>query len=136
MSYGMAAALQVAVYDALNADAAVASLSGGAIYDALPRAPVPPIYVVLGPESVRDASDKTASGAVRDFPVTVVSEAAGFSGAKMLAAAISDVLTGAELPLAHGRLVGMDFLRARARRIGGAREIEVWFRARVDEEAG
>jgi hypothetical protein len=134
MSYGITAALQTAVYNALYADAEVASLSGGAIYDALPRGSVPPLYVALGPENVRDASDKTGAGAVHDFPVTVVSEAAGFAGAKALAAAISDVLTGADLPLTRGRLVRMGFLRARARRIDGAREIEVWFRARVDED--
>lgn len=135
MSYGITAALQAAVYGALVADVAVASLSGGAVYDALPPGPVPPLYVTLGPETVRDASDKTGAGALHDFPVTVVSEAAGFAGAKALAAAISDALTGADLALARGRLVRLAFLRARARRVDGGREIEVWFRARVDEDA-
>jgi len=135
MSYGSTAALQAAVYGALTGDAAVATQSGGAVFDALPPGPVPPLYVTLGPERVRDASDKTGAGAVHDFPVTVVSEAAGFASAKALAAAISDALTGADLVLARGRLVRMAFLRARARRINGGREIEVWFRARVDEGA-
>lgn len=135
MSYGITAALQAAVYGALTGDAAVANLSGGAVYDALPQGAVPPLYVTLGPETVRDASDKTGAGAVHDFPVTVVSEAAGFAGAKALAAAISDVLADADLVLARGRLVRMAFLRARARRVDGGREIEVWFRARVDEDA-
>ena len=132
MSYGGAAALQAAVYAALLADPAVASLSGGAVHDALPPGPVPPLYVSLGPESVRDASDKTGAGAVHEFPVTVVSLGPGFSGAKALAVAVSDALTGAALVLARGQLVRMDFLRARARRVSGQREIEVWFRARVD----
>jgi hypothetical protein len=135
MSYGITAALQAAVYGALSGDPAVASLSGGAVFDALPPGPVPPLYVTLGPETVRDASDKTGAGAVHDFPVTVVSEAAGFAGAKALAAAISDALAGADLVLSRGRLVRMAFLRARARRVDGGREIEVWFRARVDEGA-
>ncbi|PWK62160.1 DUF3168 domain-containing protein [Roseicyclus mahoneyensis] len=135
MSYGITAALQTAVYGALTGDATVAALSGGAIYDALPPGPVPPLYAALGPETVRDASDKTGAGAVHDFPVTVVSEAAGFASAKVLAAAISDALTGAEMVLARGRLVRMAFVRARARRVDGRREIEVWFRARVDEDA-
>lgn len=135
MSYGMSAALQAAVYGALTADAAVVALSGGAVFDALPPGPVPPLYVTLGPETARDASDKTGAGAVHDFPVTVVSEASGFAGAKALAAAISDALSGADLALSRGRLVRMAFLRARARRVDGGREIEVWFRARVDEDA-
>jgi len=135
MSYGIGAALQAAVYGALTGDAAVAALAGGAIFDALPPGPVPSLYATLGPETVRDASDKTGAGAVHDFPVTVVSEAAGFSSAKALAAAISDALSGADLPLARGRLVRLAFLRARARRVDGGREIEVWFRARVDEDA-
>jgi hypothetical protein len=135
MSYGITAALQAAVYGALSGDAAVTTLSGGAIYDALPPGPVPPLYAMLGPERVRDASDKTGAGAVHDFAVTVVSEAAGFASAKALAAAISDALAGADVSLTRGRLVRMGFLRARARRINGGREIELWFRAIVDEDA-
>ncbi len=135
MSYGITAALQAAVYGALSGDAAVAALSGGAVYDALPPGPVQPLYLTLGPENARDASDKTGAGAVHDFAVTVVSEAAGFASAKALAAAVSDALTGADLTLARGRLVRMAFLRARARRVDGGREIELWFRARVDEDA-
>jgi hypothetical protein len=132
MSYGSTAALQAAIYGRLAGDAAVAALSGGAIHDALPPGPVPPLYVTLGPERVRDASDKTGAGAVHEVAITVVSAAAGFAGAKALAAAISDALSGATLPLARGHLVSLAFLRARAQRAGGVREIELWFRARVD----
>ena len=135
MSYGSAAALQEAVFAALTGDAEVAALSGGAIHDALPPGPVPPLYVALGPERVRDASDGTGTGAVHLFPVTVVSEGAGFGSAKALAAAISDALDGAALSLARGRLVSLAFQRARARRVDGVREIELWFRARVDQDA-
>jgi len=135
MSYGITAALQAAVYGALSGDATVTALSSGAVYDALPTGPVPPLYVTLGPETARDASDKTGAGAVHDFAVTVVSEAAGFASAKALAAAISDALTGPNLALTRGRLVRLGFLRARARRVDGGREIELWFRARVDDDA-
>jgi hypothetical protein len=135
MSYGMSAVLQAAVYAALSGDAAVASLSGGAVYDALPAGPVPPLFVTLGPERARDASDKTGAGAVHDFAITVVSEAAGFASAKALAAAVSDAVIGADLVLGRGRLVRLGFLRARARRANGGREIELWFRAHVDEDA-
>lgn len=135
MSYGMTAALQTAVFGALSADALVGSLSGGAIYDALPSGPVPDFYVSLGPERVLDRSDKTGRAALHDFPVTVISDAAGFASAKALAAAISDVLVDADLTLSRGRLVSLRFLRARARRVDTGREIEIWFRARVDDGA-
>jgi hypothetical protein len=133
MSYAMAAALQAAVYGALSADPEVAALSRGAIYDALPPGPVPALYVALGPERVRDTSDKTGAGAVHDFPVTIVTEDAGFAAAKALSAAISDALGGARLSLVRGRLVSLDFRRARARRVDGGREVELWFRARLDD---
>lgn len=133
MSYAMTAALQSAVFAALTADGQVMALSGGAIHDALPPGPVTPLAVVIGPEQVRDASDKSGAGAVHDFTVTIVSDAAGFAGAKALAAAVSEALVGADLSLSRGRLVALAFLRARARRVDGGREIEIWFRARLDE---
>ncbi|AHM04744.1 GTA protein ORFG08 [Roseibacterium elongatum DSM 19469] len=132
MSYAAAASLQAAIYEALSADAQVASLSQGAIYDALPPGPVPALYVNLGPERVRDRSDKTGAGAIHDLPVSVITDGPGFAAAKTLAVAISDALDGAALSLARGRLVSLDFLRARARRAGAGREIEIWFRARID----
>lgn len=132
MSYGATAALQAAVFGALSEDSAVSTLSGGAIYDALPPGPVPDLYVSLGPERVRDRSDKTGDGALFDFPIIVTSEGAGFQTAKTLAAAISDALDRADLTLSRGHLVHMTFLRARARRVGRGREIEIWFRAVVD----
>lgn len=134
MSYGMGAALQAAVFGALSGDATVMSLSGGAVHDALPPGPLAPLFVVLGPERVRDASDKTHGAAVHDFTVSVVSQGAGFAPAKVLAAAISDVLSGADLTLARGRLVRLDFVRARADRGGSGREITLWFRALVDAD--
>jgi len=135
MSYAATAALQGAVFGALSADGAVAALSGGAIFDALPPGPVPELYVSLGPERANDRSDKTGQATTHVFPVTVVSERAGFQRAKDLAAAISDALAGADLALNRGRLISLNFLRARARRISGRREIEIWFRALVDHGA-
>lgn len=133
MSYAMTAALQQAVYAALIGDAQVAALSNGAIYDALPPGPVPDLYVSLGPERVRDRSDKTGRGAVHDFAVTVISDTAGFGAAKALAAAVSDCLADADPTLARGHLVSLNFLRARARRLAAGREIELWFRAVLDD---
>lgn len=132
MSYAATAALQTAVYGALAADAEVSGLTSGAIYDALPVGSVPSTYIRLGAERVRDASDKTGSGAVHDFPVTVVTDAAGYQVAKQIAAAISDALIDADLSLTRGSLTALNFLRARARRVADTREIEIWFRARID----
>lgn len=132
MSYAATAALQEAVYAALTMDSAVNMLTDGAIYDALPPGPVPALYVSLGPERARDASDIVGDGSVHDFPITVVSDGAGFHTAKTVAAAISDALIDADLTLSRGILTGLNFLRARARRVGDGREIDVWFRAYID----
>lgn len=134
MSYGIGAALQAAVYQRLVGDAALGALVGGAIFDAVPPGTVAGTYVSLGPEDVRDASDATGSGAEHDFVVSVVTDEAGFQAAKAAAAAVSDALLGAALTLARGRLVGLWFLRARARRVdtGALRRIDMTFRARVE----
>jgi hypothetical protein len=67
--------------------------------------------------------------------VSVVSSAAGFQAAKAVAVAVSDSLVDAELVLARGRLVGLRFVRAVARRLdeGRARRIDLTFRARVEQ---
>ena len=136
MSYGMAAALQVAVYQALSADGALAALIGGAVYDMVPAGSVPPVYVVLGAEDVRDASDKSGAGARHDFTVSVVACASGFHMAKTVAAAVSDALVDADLALERGRLVSLEFQRARARREGAGqlRRIDLRFRARIEDD--
>jgi len=135
MSYGVSSALQTAVFQRLQGDAALAGLIGTDVFDAAPSGTVPTTYVSLGPEDVRDASDKTAAGAVHEFTVSVVTEAAGFSGAKTVAAAVSDALVDAPLTLARGRLVSLGFLKARAKRVqdGDVRRIDLRFRARVED---
>ena len=135
MSYGVGAALQAAVYQALIADAQLSALVGAAIFDAVPAGSLPALYVTLGPEDVRDRSDKTGAGAEHSLTVSVVTEAAGFLIAKQVATAISDVLVDAALTLSRGRLVALKFYRARARRegTGGIRRIDLTFRARVDD---
>jgi len=136
MSYGMAAALQSAVYQHLLGDTGVNALVGAAIYDAVPAGDLPKTYVSLGPETVQDRSDKSGAGALHRFTVSVVTETAGFGAAKSVAAAIGDALTGADLTLSRGRLVGLWFDRAAARRTGKAgriRRIDLRFRARVED---
>lgn len=135
MSYGVGAALQSAVYQRLIADGAVNALVSGAIHDSIPPGTVTGTYVAIGPEDVRDASDQVGRGAVHEFTVSVVTDQPGFLGAKTVAAAVSDALTGAPLPLTRGRLVGLWFLSARARRVEKAdvRRIDLTFRARVED---
>ena len=136
MSYGVAAALQAAVFQKLASDSALTALVGSAVYDAVPPGGLPETYVSLGPEEARGRTDATGAGAVHIFTVSVVSSAAGFAGAKAAAGAISDALVGAALPLTRGTLVGLSFEKARARRVedGDVRRIDLTFRARVDDE--
>lgn len=135
MSYGIGAALQAAVYQKLVSDAALGALVGAAVYDSIPPGTVTGTYVSLGPEDVRDASDQVGRGAVHEFTVSVVTDQAGFQSAKAVATAVSDALSNADLALARGRLVGLWFLSARARRVEKAdiRRIDLLFRARVEE---
>ncbi|MFN3209693.1 MAG: DUF3168 domain-containing protein [Roseovarius sp.] len=135
MSYGASAALQQAVYQALLADPALDALVGGAIFDALPPGTLPPLYVTLGPEEVRDATDGTGDGAWHRFTISVVTDGAGFHAAKQVAAAIGDALRDADLTLSRGILAGLYFFRARARRegTGALRRIDVTFRARIQD---
>ncbi|MEZ5779860.1 MAG: DUF3168 domain-containing protein [Paracoccaceae bacterium] len=134
MSYGSAAALQAAVYQCLRADSGLDALVSGAIYDSVPPGTTTGTYVSLGPEDVRDASDQVGRGAVHEFTVSVVTDQAGFQNAKAVAGAVSDALTGASLSLDRGRVAGLWFLAARARRVEKAdiRRIDLTFRARVE----
>jgi hypothetical protein len=132
MSYGMAQALQAAIFQRLTADS---GLAGIPVIDALPRGQGGGTFIVIGPEDVIDQSDKTARGAEHRFSVSIISDAAGFLAAKAVAVVVSDSLIGAPLVLARGRLSGLWFLKAVARRLedGKARRIDLTFRARVEE---
>lgn len=135
MSYALSAPLQAAVYSALTQNVLLTGIVGDAIYDAMPPGELPPIYVRLGAETVRDTSDGTGAGAEHRFTVSVVSDAPGFADAKAAAGAISDILHHADLNLSRGRLVSLRFERASARTVAAAqtRQIDLRFRARVDD---
>lgn len=135
MTYALAKPLQTAIYQALTADRALTDLVGTAIYDAVPSGNLPPLYVTLGQETVRDRSDQTGAGAEHELTISVVTDSAGFASAKEAAAAISDRLVDADLPLSRGRLVGLTFLKAKAARTGTGdeRRIDLTFKARVDD---
>lgn len=144
MSYAVAAALQEAIFARLSADAALAALVGNAIHDAIPPGTAPGTFVLIGPEEARDASDGTGAGAEHRLTISVITTAAGFQTAKAAAVAVSDALAAAPLPvLARGRLVGLWFQRAVARRESPAaaqgaaevRRIDMIWRARVEDDA-
>lgn len=133
MSYALSGPLQAAVFQQLFTDPALTALVGDNIFDALPSGAVPPLYVALGPEKVRDASDATGSGALHELTISVVSDAAGFATAKAAAGLVSDALVGADLALSRGSLVSLNFYKAAAARVGtgDTRRIDLFFRARV-----
>ncbi|WP_425071042.1 DUF3168 domain-containing protein [Sagittula sp. S175] len=134
MTYALSGALQTAVYGLLQADPALETLVGEAIFDCPPAGTLPPLYVALGPERVREAGDKDGNGAWHEFDISVVTENAGFLTAKQAAGAISDALHGADLTLGRGVLVGLWFLRAKAGlEADGRRRIDLTFRARVED---
>jgi hypothetical protein len=134
MSYAMSAALQTAIYQHLASDTVLDGLIGGAIYDAVPPATPPGTFVLLGPEEARDKSDQTGAGAEHVVTISVVTDASGFLAAKTVAAQVSDRLVDAPLILAQGRLVGIWFDRADARKVekGKTRRIDLRFRARLE----
>ncbi len=131
MSYSAAAALQSAVYARLTG---FASLTGVTIVDAVAPGTGTGKFVLLGPETASDQSDKTSGGAEHLFQVSVISDDTGFLSAKVIAGHVSDALVGASLTLTTGWLVDLTFVRAVARRLkeGENRRIDLTFRARVD----
>ena len=135
MSYQLAPALQAAIYQLLSNDSALGALLGGAIYDAIPPATPPATYVLIGPEEVTDASDKTGHGAEHRLTISVLTNATGFLPAKDIAARIAELLDAPALALSRGRLVALWFDRAEARKIEGdqTRRIDLRFRARVED---
>ena len=136
MSYGVSVALQTAVYQTLIDDVTLSGMVGSAIYDALPSGTLPSLYVALGPEVVRDRSDKTGAGAEHYFTVSIITDSAGFATAKEAAAAVSDALVDAHLTLNRGTLIALNFHNARAVRVGSAdeRRIDLKFKALVEDD--
>ena len=135
MSYAVSAALQSAVFSTVATDPGVIAVVGDAVYDALPSGTLPGLYISLGPENVRAEDDKTGSGSVHRFVVSVVTDVPGFRAAKEAAGAVSDALHEADLTLTRGILVSLQFQRARAFKIekGTGRRIDLTFRARVED---
>lgn len=134
MSYSSSGPLQAAVYQRLMADTSVAASVGGAIYDQVPAGTLPGTYLTLGPELALSRQDASGLATQFDFTVSVHTDASGFQSIKAVAGAVTDALQDAPLTLSQGRLVGLVFRRARARllRNGALRQIDLWFRATVE----
>lgn len=131
MSYGAAAVLQAAIFGVLSG---APDLVGATIVDALPPGTGTGSFILIGSEEALDASDKSGGGAEHRFVVSVISDASGFFTAKTLAAAVSDALVDATPFMGVGRIVGIRFVKAVARRLedGDVRRIDLTFRARVE----
>ena len=135
MTYAVAQALQSAIYQTLVADGPLAAIVNGAIYDTVPLGVPPAIYVALGQEDARDASDKTGHGTEHRMEISVVGATPAFAELKAAAAAICDALLDQPLTLSRGRLVSLSFRQARARQIekNDGRRIDLIFRARTED---
>ena len=131
MSYAAAAALQAAIFTRLQAHP---DLAGVPVVDALPPGAGAGVFVLIGPEEVREASDKSGAGAEHRLVISVISDAAGFLQAKTAAVAVAEALEGVPPVLPLGRVVSLGFAKAVARRLddGAARRIDLTFRARIE----
>jgi hypothetical protein len=130
MTYAVASALQSAVYARL---AGFPALAGVTVVDAMPPGSGRGSFILLGSEVATDRSDKSGQGAEHQFQVSVISDETGFLPAKVIAGHVSEALVDAGMTLTTGSLVYLNFQRATARRLrdGGARRIDMTFRARV-----
>ena len=131
MSYGAAAALQAAIFGLLSS---APTLAGVAIVDAVPAGGGSGTFVLIGPEDVVDQSDKTGQGAEHRIIVSVISDANGFLAAKTVATAVSDRLIDASPTMTVGRIVGIRFVKAVAKRLddGDVRRVDLTFRVRIE----
>lgn len=130
MTYAAASALQSAIFVRLTGYPALAGVS---VFDAVPPGAGQGSFILLGPETANDRSDKTGAGVEHLVLISVISDDTGFLPAKAIAGHVSEALVGANLSLAVGSLIYLNFQRATARRLreGGSRRIDLTFRARV-----
>ena len=131
MSYAAAAALQGAIFARLQAHP---GLVGVPVVDAMPPGSGAGLFVLIGPEEVREASDKSGAGAEHRLVISVISDAAGFAQAKTAAVAVAEALDGVPPSLPMGRVVSLGFAKAVAWRLddSAARRIDLTFRARIE----
>lgn len=110
MSGFASAALQSAIFAALEADTALMAKIN-AVWDE-PDAGAPYPYIVMGDGEVTDRSDKTGRGAQHRFRLDAWSDAAGRMEAKEVMDLAHDVLHDATLSLTGHTLVTIRFEQA------------------------
>ena len=101
-------ALRAAILAHLSADAALASLMGGAVrlYDEPPRA-AEPVYAVFGAASARDWSADTGQGHEHEVAIVAWAKSGSARSALLAAERMADLLHDSGLAPAGHRLVLM-----------------------------
>jgi hypothetical protein len=92
-------ALQVAIFDALKADATLAGFIGARVYDSVPEGAAFP-YVTVGDGQVVGDDNECADGSEVFFQCHAWSRATGYPEVKKIAAALRSALRSATLTLA------------------------------------
>ena len=134
MPIAASAALRAAVYNALLADSALASLLGGAhVYDEVPRGAAFP-YVTLGEARVSDFSAGSEPGAEHQITLHAWSRHGGHKEAHLIAGALLQALDDAPLGLTDHRLVNLRFAVADVRREADGRTYHAVVRFRAMTE--
>lgn len=129
-----AAALRVAIHDALVADASLTSLLGGPkVYDEVPKAAAFP-YVTLGEMRVADWSTATDAGEEHQLTLHAWSRQGGHREAHVIAGALLQAIDDAPLTLTDHRLVNLRFALADVRREADGRTYRAVLRFRAVTE--
>jgi len=129
-----AVALRAAVHDALNADAALVALLGGAkVYDEPPASTAFP-FVTIGEARVANFSAGDAPGEEHHLTLHGWSRQGGHREADMIAGALLAALDDAALALAGHRLVNLRFAVADVRREADGRTYHALVRFRAVTE--
>jgi Protein of unknown function (DUF3168) len=128
------AALRAAIHTALNANAALTAVLGGArVYDEPPPSPVFP-YVTLGEARVADYSAGSERGEEHQLTLHGWSRQGGHREAHLVTGAIMDALDDAPLSLPGHHLVNFRFALADVRREPDGRTYHALIRFRAVTE--
>ena len=129
MSYAGSSDLQAAIWSVLEGALPVP------VHDAPPPGPLPEMWVSVGAEEGRDASDATGPICDHRLRIEVRGETAGFAALKTLAADVSDALGGPPPALPEGRIVWVRFRRARTASSARGRAVRMDWDVRVEGPA-
>jgi Protein of unknown function (DUF3168) len=131
MTTAASAALRAAVYDALNANASLTGLLGGAkVYDEPPRGAAFP-YVTLGEARITDYSTDGAPSEEHQMTLHAWSRQGGNREAHMIAGALLSALDDAALTLSDHALINLRFSVADVRREADGRTYHALVRFRA-----